>query len=219
MRTINAFEYITEELNSVASHYYGVHGPWFRRLNRAPIFAYCCCYRMCLRIGRTRLVGGKNFLKIKYGVATLQKRALFHNRWLPNTDYTLAEIGFRVSTSDVHSLLTSGQHYLDRGVTTYEDPIRSRQTFKKSPGRRCWRSKDPTGHDFKAAAENRDRTLVIHLVSLTTAQQCLTQVGTNSVDRWWQKWLLVLFSSGPLILSFKMFSSRLKLSIAASWTL
>lgn len=142
---------------------------------------------MCLRIGRTRLVGGKNFLKIKYGVATLQKRALFHNRWLPNTDYTLAGIGFKVSTNDVHSLLTSGRYYLDRGVTTYEDPIRSRQTIKESPRRRCRRPKDPTGHDFKAA-ENRYQTFVIHLVPPTTAQQCLTQVGTNSVDRWWQKW-------------------------------
>jgi hypothetical protein len=57
-----------------------------------------------------RLVGGKNFLKIKYGVTTLQKRALFHNRCPPNTVYTRAAIGFRVSTNDFHSLLTIGQH-------------------------------------------------------------------------------------------------------------
>lgn len=34
----------------------------------------------CPRIGRTRLVGVENFLKIKYGVTTLQKRAISHNR-------------------------------------------------------------------------------------------------------------------------------------------
>jgi len=169
---------------------------------------------MCLRIGRTRLVGGKNFLKIKYGVATLQKRALFHNRWPPNTDFTRSAIGFRVSTNYVHSLLTSGQLYLDRGVTTYEDPIRSGQTISESPGRRGRRPKDSTGHDFKEA-ENKDRTLAIHSVSPTTAQRCLTQVGTNGVDLWWQKWLFVLLSSGPLFLSFKLCSSLLKLSIAS----
>lgn len=77
----------------------------------------------CPRIGRTRLVGGKIFLKIKYGVTTLQKRAIFHNLCPPNMVYKRPVISFKVSTNIVlyadatDELLTSGQRLLGWGVT------------------------------------------------------------------------------------------------------
>lgn len=69
----------------------------------------------CPRIGRTRLVGNKHFLKIKYGVATLQKRAIFHNPRPPNVICTRDAFGFRTSNDPawcpevVHPPLTSGR--------------------------------------------------------------------------------------------------------------
>jgi len=162
---------------------------------------------MCLRIGRTRLVGGKNFLKIKYGVTTLQKRALFHNRCSSNATYTWVAIGFRVSRNDFHSLLTREQHLLYWGVTNDEDRIHSRQSILGSPGRRYWQAKDPTEHDFEVV--KIDWTFVIRPVLPITIQLCLTQVGTNCGNPYEKKilgigptlfWSIIYFSFvGPFL--------------------
>jgi hypothetical protein len=85
------------------------------RSNRAPIFCGFVVVIECPRIGRTRLVSGKNFLKIKYGVATLQKRAIFINHRPSNMVCIRAAIVFRDSSEvernadAIHSVLTNDQ--------------------------------------------------------------------------------------------------------------